>query len=308
MGNRTAIESSPTIADMLRRDKTVGPAKFLTRGQMDTALRDAREGRRERLATGWPTLDRYISLLKEALYIVTGIPSHGKGAWTKALIYNTAIMHRWRWVVYAPEDFPARYLMRHMVELVVGKPTYRASNGPEPMSDDEARGASDFIDRHMLILDSTEEPLGLEAILTTTERAQQAGRVDALLIDPWNQLECTRPVSMTETDWIGAALNRCLRFAQSKKMSVWIVAHPRKLWKLDGGKYPVPDLGDISGSQHWYNRATFGLTVWRDFEEGHTEVHVKKVRFRHYGHPGVVRLHHDPWSGRFSEDGDGGSF
>ena len=47
--------------------------------------------------------------------------------------------------------------------------------------------------------------------------------------------------------------------------------------------YGPPTLYDISGSANFYNKADYGLTVYRNFEEVRSYLMVTKVRFRNFG-------------------------
>jgi len=122
------------------------------------------------------------------------------------------------------------------------------------------------------------------------------------LIDPWNELESTRPEKTSETDFIGLCLKRSRMFA--RKHDVWfgIVAHPTKMRKdPKTGDYPIPTLYDISGSAHWYNKADNGLIIHRDFVNHTTRIIIQKIKFKYYGRPGEVEMKYDVESGRYSE-------
>ena len=126
--------------------------------------------------------------------------------------------------------------------------------------------------------------------------------VDGVLIDPWNELESTRPEKTSETDFIGLSLKRSRMFARKNDLWFGIVAHPTKMRKdPKTGDYPIPNLYDISGSAHWYNKADNGFIVHRDFEAKVTRVILQKVKFKYYGHPGEVEMKYDLASGRYSE-------
>lgn len=274
------------------------PSLFVTPEAILATPRDASEdGMGKGLSTGWESLDKHLTLLKGALYVATGIPSHGKGSFTRAMIVNSAKRHNWHWAIFAPEDFPLGYIRNEFSQIIAGK---SISLQPK-MTSEEYFESLHFINKHISIFDTTNNSMTLDQMLDAVKQLNDIQKVDGLIIDPANELQTDRPQSQTETDWIGECLIKCRRFAQSHDICFWIVAHPKKMQKLNNGNYPVPDLYDISGSQHWNNKPMFGLTVWRDFEKGHTDIHVKKVRFRYYGFPGVTRLYFDPLSGRYSD-------
>jgi len=67
------------------------------------------------------------------------------------------------------------------------------------------------------------------------------------------------------------------------------------------GKMIVPDLSNISGSAHYYNKTDGGLAVYRDFERGIVEVHINKIKFKHLGKIGMVRYSYNIKNGRYEE-------
>ena len=100
-------------------------------------------------------------------------------------------------------------------------------------------------------------------------------------------------------------LAKVKRFAQSHGVHVWFVTHPAKPEKMDQ-QHEAPSLMAISGSSHWVNKADFGISIQRPWNEDGTrssnsEVHVKKSRHRHLGRPGVAHLHFNPATGRYEE-------
>ena len=92
-------------------------------------------------------------------------------------------------------------------------------------------------------------------------------------------------------------------FAKKFHIHIWIVAHPQKMYRGEGGKIPVPNGGDISGSAAWWAKADFGLTVSRD-EKDETILTVWKCRFKWLGEVGSAALSYDRTCGRY---GDGES-
>jgi twinkle protein len=122
------------------------------------------------------------------------------------------------------------------------------------------------------------------------------------VLDPWNDLEDSRPNGMTETEFIHGALRKIRTFARNHECHVWIVAHPRKLMK-EGGKYPVATPYDIAGSAGFYNKSDNCLSLWRDMAEEMrpVELHVQKIKFHEIGGLGKVLFRHERLTGRYYE-------
>ena len=90
--------------------------------------------------------------------------------------------------------------------------------------------------------------------------------VTDLLIDPWNEIDHSRPSGISETEYIGRCLQRLKAFGLRHGCNVWLIAaHPAKPQPTKNGERRKADQPraryDISGSAHWFNRADLGFTV-----------------------------------------------
>lgn len=271
-----------------------------------------REGLPPGERTGWPSMDRHYSVVPGQLTILTGWPGSGKSEWLDALLLNLA-KQDWRLALFSPENMPAELHVAKYVEKFLGKPF---GHGPtERATAEEVREAMvEINDRFGFLLpDATTDRItfGIDDILEAAElhfRLQKRWKVKGakcgLVIDPWNEIEHRQPSHMSETQYISDTLTRIRMWARAASIHVWIVAHPQKLKRDDGGKLPVPRPDAISGSQHWWNKADNCITVFRELGEKasqNVEIHVQKVRFKHVGMPGVVDLTYDRVTGRYHE-------
>jgi twinkle protein len=166
----------------------------------------------------------------------------------------------------------------------------------------DAKAALDWIDEHFFFIRADDDaPPTVEWILERARAAVLRDGSNALVIDPYNEMEHRRPVNMTETEFISQLLGQLKRFAQNHEVHVFIVAHPVKPVR-DGGKVSVPTLYDIAGSANWANKADLGFAVHRPSLDGdQVEIYVHKVRDKWVGKPGVVTLRYDRVTGRYSE-------
>jgi hypothetical protein len=255
-------------------------------------------GVKKGVSPGWPALGGLYQVVKGQLNIVTGIPSHGKSEFVDALMVNLANSHGWRFVVYSPENYPVVLHARKLIEKKIGKSMF----GPRRMNLEELGEGVRWVMDHFHFLDGLDESVSLDSIFQAVEEIKKTRSVDGVVIDPWNELESTRPEKMSETDFIGLCLKRARMFARKHEIAFWIVAHPYKLRKdQKTNKYPVPTMYDISGSAHWYNKADNGIVVWRDFDLKQTEILVQKIKFKYYGKTGSVCMKYDVESCRYAE-------
>jgi twinkle protein len=251
-------------------------------------------------STGWLTVDTCYTVSAGEVTVVTGIPSHGKSAWLTALIINLASEYRWKFAVFSPENQPMQRFISSIAANFLDKPfregfTTRMTKG-------ELGKALDWIDEHFVFILPPDDCLTIEHILSKTRVAVTRYGVKGLIIDPWNEVDHSRPSRQAETEYISDCLTKIRRFARKYQVHIWIVAHPTKLYKDNNGKYPVPTPYDISGSAHFRNKADNCITVWRDLmnEEREVELHIQKVRFREVGKVGLVKLCFDVVTGRYS--------
>lgn len=232
--------------------------------------------------------------------IVTGIPSHGKSTFIDWLIASIAQRHGWQFAVCSPENQPLERHIANIASLWEGKP-FRVGTHPR-MSAAQLDGALDALQEHFTFLLPPED-FSIDSVLALAQTVVYRRGIRGLVIDPWNELEHSRPNGQREDEHISEVLTKIRRFARKYGVHVWLIAHPRTLVKDGAGTYPVPTLYDISGGSQFRNKADMGLSIWRDVNEKNapTQVHVLKVRFEECGELGLVELHFDPVSRRFND-------
>lgn len=262
-------------------------------------------------STGWPALDDYYTVAPGQLTIVTGWPGSGKSEWLDALLLNLA-RQGWRFCLHSPENRPEQIHVVKFVEKYVGKPF---GAGPtERMTRDEAHEAMTEIAQWFGFLvasaDSDRLNFSFEQIMGAAEawfrsRGYWHSKENpvGVVIDPWNELEHQRPAQYSETEYVSATLTAIRSWARTHNIHVWVVAHPQKIRRDDAGKLPVPRPDNISGSQHWWNKADNCIAVWREFDDRDSpvQVHVQKVRFKHIGRIGGTDLRYDRVTGRYAQ-------
>ena len=152
------------------------------------------------------------------------------------------------------------------------------------MTEDEFDQAYSFISEHFFWMNPYTTTT-LEQILDCARYHVRRYGIKQLVIDPFNCLEHRRKPSENGSEYIGRFLDDLSRFARRNDLLIHLVAHPAKMEAL-GPKtrtYGPPTLYDISGSANFYNKADYGFTVYRNFEEYRTYLMVTKVRFRNFG-------------------------
>lgn len=255
-------------------------------------------------STGWPSVDKLYTVAPGQLSIITGWPSSGKSEWLDAMLVNLA-RRGWRVAMFSPENQPIELHIAKLIEKVARKSFGLNASASRVAFEDIAAHSKQIGEWFGLIElprsgDSLTAPEVIEAAEPWLARHVDAKR--GLVIDPWNELEHWRPAGLSETEYVSKTLSHVRNWARRNAVHVWIVAHPAKQIR-EAGKLPVPRLDMISGSQHWWNKADCGVTIWRDLEQPTSEVqiHVQKIRFKHIGRQGVASLNWDRATGTYAE-------
>jgi twinkle protein len=252
--------------------------------------------------TGWPLLDKHYSVAPGLVTIVTGWPGSGKSEWLDALLVHLS-RHGWKFAMFSFENQPVEFHIHKMLEKLSGKPF---GAGPtERMTLDEVNEYTDELDQSFSFVGAMEKGCSLGDVLEEAGRqlAQFPEAKRGLVVDPWNELEHWRMPHLSETEYVAQQLSIARNWARVHDVHIWVVAHPQKMRREDG-KLPVPRPDMISGSQNWWNKADWCITVHRDFdklESQDVDIYVQKVRFKWMGRAGFITLKWDRVTGRYFE-------
>lgn len=250
-------------------------------------------------STGWHEVDMCYTIRPGDMTIVTGIPNSGKSEWIDALMVNMAANLGWSFGVFSAENWPITEHAKKLAEKFIGKPFAPGIN--ERMSQTERDIAETWISDHFHFVQPEEPTIG--EILNVMRRIVLRHGIRGMVIDPWNEIEHSRPEGMTETEYIGSVLSEVRRFARKHLLHVWLVAHPTKLRKEPDGSYPVPTPYDISGSANWRNKADNCISIWRDLSPeaaNVVQIHIQKIRHKSVGQLGMAELTYNRVTGIYS--------
>ena len=249
--------------------------------------------------TGWSSMDEYYTVRLGEFTVITGIPGHGKSSWLDNLMVNVSRNYNWRWAVFSAENFPVSRHVAGLMEVYSGKPFSKGFHAR--MTPSERDEALRWIGKYFRFIQPREDRYSLDRIV---QIAFSIGDIDALVIDPWNELDHSRPKEMREDEFISVSLTKLRWLARNSEIHVFVVAHPGKYQRVHGQPKPIVTLNDVKGASEWYAKADNGLSVWRNEEDttGATDIHIQKIRFREVGRAGAaVRLYYDRVTGRFTD-------
>jgi hypothetical protein len=111
------------------------------------------------------------------------------------------------------------------------------------MSEAELHSALAWVNDHFFFIRADDEAPTIDWILERAAAAVARYGVRGLIIDPYNEIEAKRPPTMSETEYVSQLLGKVKRFAQTRGVHVWFVAHPAKMLR-----------SARSGSSGWGNR------------------------------------------------------
>ena len=227
------------------------------------------------LSCGISALDSLWRIVPGTFNVITGIPNHGKSMFMDQVAVNLAAAHDWKFACFSPEHSPARHLAR-LAEKVTQKPF---DDGPTArMSRGELRDAMDWLEQRFTFIRTADATPTIDWLLERFRWCAIRRGVNAVVIDPYNEIEASRPREQTETEYVSVLISKLKRFAAAHGATIFMVVHPTKLKRDDSGQEPVPTLYDLSGSAHWRNKADAGIVVHRDFATDRTQIFVRKIR------------------------------
>lgn len=278
---------------------------FTVRDLENSCLDFFRNGSKPGRATGWPGLDELYSVRDGELTVITGVPSSGKSEWLDALMVNLSLSDGMKFAIFSPENVPHT---EHISKLAAKyqKRSY-LKNSWDRMTEEEYIQGLEKVHNHFFFIvaeTETDKPT-IDWILDKTKALVYRYGINALVIDPYNELEHLRKPMQNETDFISSMLAKVKRFARQTNTHIFFVAHPSK---PQGGKVPknFPTLYDISGGANWNNKADCGIVIRRNYAGNKREVtvDVQKIRFRQVGMKGETKLYYNPSIGVYNSPED----
>jgi len=226
------------------------------------------------LPIGVAGLDEHYRARRGDLVVVTGIPGHGKSSFVNEVCCRLAWRHGWNTCFASFEQLPP---LDHRRALR----SFHAGEAERDMTEQQIAAADAWIEKRFSFMVADEDDdVDLACVLERSAAAVRRFDADVLVIDPWNEMDHTRPSDMNLTEYTGFAIKQFKKFARKHHVHLIVVAHPAKLQRSrETGHYPVPSLYDISGSAHWANKPDIGIVVHRESlgPEGTTTIKVAKV-------------------------------
>jgi len=251
------------------------------------------------LEVGYPSLDEIYKILKGTFHCITGIPNHGKSYFLDQMLIKISQQHDWRYAIFSPEHSTAMHI-RRLVQMYNEKPFDLGDDNR--MSTQELQRGMEWINNHFYFIETKDTVPSIDYILEVAKKSIYKYGVNAIVIDPYNEVSAVRSGNTREDEHIRDFISKCKRFARVHDIVVWVVAHPTKLPKSTDGGYAPPTAYDISGASHWHNQSDCILTIHRDFDDNTTTVMTRKIREQDlYGKIGQAKFQFDAQKRVFKE-------
>jgi len=255
-----------------------------------------RNGMPRGLELGYSKVNELVTWVGGSLAIWTGIPSSGKSEMVDDVCEQLNILHGWKVAYFSPENWPTKLHVAKIVSRISGK-----KFSIDTMDQHELETTIDYVKNNYYFINPDNEDLSLESILSHAKALVKRKGIKILVIDPWNKLDHKMDNGESETKYISRTLDVLDTFAKKNDILIHLVAHPTKMKKDAAGQLEVPNLYDISGSAHFYNKAFYGFSVHR--LDDTVLFNVLKVKFKHLGEPrgGIVVMRYNVNNGRYVE-------
>ena len=245
-------------------------------------------------------LDEYLTFLPGQITVVTGIPGSGKSEYADYLMAQLTILHNWNWAVCSFENQPSSYHVTKLMEKFTGKSFQFRKDFSQRINKEEADRSIAIIDNNFTFININAINVTLTGILQKTRELVTRKGISGLIIDPWNYIEHHIGEEQTETQYISECLTELKVFALQNNIHIFLIAHPTKIAKdKRTGKFEIPNLYNISGSAHFFNKTDNGLCIWRDFETGVVDVYIQKVRYSWLGKTGFTSYNYDTFTRQY---------
>lgn len=239
-------------------------------------------------------LNEFITWNTSTLGIITGIPSHGKSEFVDEICTHLNVLNGWKTGYYSPENFPIKIHVSKIVSKISGKYFSKSSIEMQELND-----TLQYVNENYFFIYPENEDYTIDNILEHARILIKRKGIKILVIDPYNKIDHQMEAGQSETQYISTVLDKLDMFARKHDLLLFLVAHPRKIPKDKNGAFEIPTLYDVSGSAHFYNKAFYGICVFR--KPDLTEVHIQKVKYKHLGQNGIVSFGYDWQSGRYYE-------
>ena len=234
------------------------------------------------------------------LTVVTGIPSHGKSSFVDNLIVSVAKDLDWPIAIWSAEKpRPERHLLE-LYSIYLDKSIISSNFDGGRLTFKDVEDNKEFFNSHFYLIDTGANDITVDGLLAKGKELVRRSGIKLLVLDNWVTIEHRLSGNSSKHEYSGQAISKMALWCKQNDCDIILVAHPKKMDR-EGKQYRVPNGYDISDSSNFFNLTDNGLTVYRNYETGQTEIHKWKNRWREIGNSGVVYMEYNKHTGKFTE-------
>jgi twinkle protein len=279
-GRDTVIETVLDYSPMMKGVVTVSSMK-------EALLQYYEEGTEGGMICGIDGLDDIFTTQHSQLIIVTGTPESMKSVCMDNITSGLALNYDIHSCMYSPESRP---MEMHIARLASIHNGYRLGTPDEEdrMPYQDYVESCDWVGKHYSFIQPPTNSLEEILQLWKISMAQHGSKV--FVLDPYSKVNWD---GENEHQFIRRMLNELGEFASRNRVTVFVVAHPRKmeLKKAKGDELPdykIVQPYDIAGSSSFYNSADIILSLWRskNQEDSPLKIYVQKSKLHHIAQSG----------------------
>lgn len=256
------------------------------------------------MTCGMADLDEIFTVQHSQLITVTGSPESFKSVFIDNLTKGLAMNYDIHSCLYSPESRP---LEMHVARLASIHNGYRLGL---PDEDDrmpyvEFKASCAWVDKHYSFINPPNNTLEEILQLWQISLTQKGSKV--FVLDPYSKVNWE---GENEHQFIRRMLNELGEFACRNRVTVFVVAHPRKM-EFQSGKtkgqqeYRIVQPYDISGSSSFYNSSDIILSLWKSklTDNPPLKVYVQKSKLHNIAKSGKnCELQYNMSNWRLGED------
>jgi hypothetical protein len=196
------------------------------------------------------------------IILTNGFMNMGKTALSLQIALQMAILHNWKTGLYMPENYPAKRLVRKILQMLIGK-----SIDPEKedhATDKEIKQAKDFIHEYIFMVHEQGGRIYSHQDLRdkASELIARHG-IKMFFKDPWNRVRETRNKGEQMYDYLNRELSEEAFFVEQSNLAWFINAHPKTPDVPKTQSLPRPSAHQVYGGEVWPSKAHEILTLHR---------------------------------------------
>lgn len=252
---------------------------FSTDKYYDQIIQDYRGGKEKGISSGYACLDPFFNWMKGWLYVINGFPNMGKTSVALNLMVIAAVLYKWKFGIYCPENYPAKNVIEILSSIALGKafdPGYERR-----MTEDEfAAVHNNFIKKHFFIIDN-EDGFSPKKLREIKIRMVKQHGIVGFLTDPWSALNHDYGRWGNVDDYLQDELNNEVRLTTKYNLINIICHHPKTPKSKADAEIP-PSTWELTGGQRWWSKAYSIVTVHQEKSDNWSNTrigfHVQKMK------------------------------